>query len=80
MKMHFKEAPIGITSLRAPSKRAWIYVGGSEENTTTKTIMDDLKIEYRDIDKIEYMELKISGRLNTFQVSFKFEYIRKYLV
>lgn len=63
--------------LRAPAKRAWIYVGGCDRETTTTTIIEYIKDECPDIGVIECVELKTVGQLKAFQVGLKFEYLNK---
>lgn len=64
-------------TLRAPCRRAWIYVGGCEKETTVSVITYYIKGECSDIQDMEYTQLKTLGNLKAFKVGFKFEYLNK---
>lgn len=62
------------SSLHAPAKKAWIYVGGCEENTTCDTVKNYIKEGCPDATDVECKQLTTLGRLKAFQVAFDFSF------
>lgn len=58
--------------LKAPIKKAWIYVGGCETNTTSDMVKDYITTECPELKDVVCTQLETRGKLKAFQVGFDF--------